>query len=185
VGAAIVSRQGPGVMAPCSEKEIEMSGRYRLMVVVLACGLLLVAGISLLSSSTAGAQEGAKYVGSEKCKMCHAEQHAGWLESKHSKAWESLTPEQVASGKHGERACVECHVTGFGKPNGFVSAEKTPELEGVGCENCHGPGGNHMKVMMAAAMNEEEVAEKQIQKDAGCTQCHNPHVNFKKLYGAK
>ena len=162
-----------------------MSRRVTLIVALAACAAVLVAGVSFLSTSSAGAAEGAKYVGSEKCKMCHADEHTGWLESKHSKAFETLTAEEVASGKHKDQGCIECHTTGFGKPNGFVSAEKTPELKGVGCESCHGPGGDHMKVMMAAAMNEEPVADKKIEKDAGCTQCHNPHVNFLKLYPRK
>ena len=51
----------------------------------------------------------------------------------------TLTPEQIASGKDEQgRACVQCHVTGYGEPNGFVSVEKAPDLVNVGCESCHG-----------------------------------------------
>jgi hypothetical protein len=39
--------------------------------------------------------------------------------------------------------CVECHVTGFGKWGGFDGASKSPDLAGVQCEECHGPGSSH------------------------------------------
>ena len=35
------------------------------------------------------------------------------------------------------------HTVGYGLPTGFVSAAATPGLEGVQCENCHGPAANH------------------------------------------
>ncbi len=164
-----------------------MSGRVSVLLVVIAVSAaILVAGASLLTAPAAKGQEGPKFVGSEKCKMCHAEAHASWTEMKHSKAWESLTPEQIASGKDPkDRPCIQCHVTGYGKPNGWVSEEKTPALKGVGCEACHGAGGDHMKVMVAAAAAEEPVADKKISRDTGCKDCHNPHISYKKLYGAK
>jgi predicted CXXCH cytochrome family protein len=48
-----------------------------------------------------------------------------------------------AIGRHTTARCLECHVVGYGLPNGFVSEAATPHLAGVQCENCHGPGGNH------------------------------------------
>ena len=38
------------------------------------------------------------------------------------------------------------HTVGYKSPTGFSSAAATPQLEGVQCENCHGPAANHAAV---------------------------------------
>jgi hypothetical protein len=40
-------------------------------------------------------------------------------------------------------SCLPCHTVGYGLPTGFTDAVHTPQLEGVQCENCHGPAANH------------------------------------------
>jgi Cytochrome c554 and c-prime len=165
-----------------------MATKRILIVIGVLAGILTVALFAQFGSDNiALGEEPAKYAGSKKCKTCHADQHKAWLGMKHSKAWDVLTPEQIASGKDAKgQACVMCHTTGYGKPNGFVSAEKTPLLKNVGCESCHGPAKTHVKTMTMAMMNEEEedVVDKKISKDVtGCRNCHNPHISYKKLYG--
>ena len=49
----------------------------------------------------------------------------------------------MRAGGQTNASCVACHTVGYGLPTGFVSAAKTPGLEGVQCENCHGPAANH------------------------------------------
>jgi len=39
--------------------------------------------------------------------------------------------------------CVACHVVGAGYVGGFRSLAATPHLGEVGCESCHGVGGDH------------------------------------------
>ncbi|MEN8149238.1 MAG: cytochrome c family protein [Planctomycetota bacterium] len=163
-----------------------MRGRAPLFIlVVVAC---TVAAFLALASSTlvpAVGQEGVKYIGSAKCKMCHADQHKAWGEMKHSHAFDYLTPEQVATGKDEKgKACAACHTTGYGK-GGFESVEKTPKLTNVGCESCHGAGQAHQKAMLMAMQTDETPEEKQISKNVGCAGCHNPHISYKKLYGKK
>jgi peroxiredoxin len=79
-----------------------------------------------------------RFVGSESCKSCHAQQHQIWSESAHAKAFETLRAQHVEKNTD----CVRCHSTGFGEEGGYPGGG--PALAGVGCESCHGPGGNHV-----------------------------------------
>lgn len=85
----------------------------------------------------------AAHVGSEACRGCHAAEHATWSQSPHARAVASLQE----AGKAAETACLACHVTAFGRPGGFPSGGRVGEhadLARVGCESCHGPGGDHV-----------------------------------------
>jgi peroxiredoxin len=85
----------------------------------------------------------ASYVGSAACQDCHTTEHATWTASPHARAFETLTQ----AGKDQNSDCQKCHTTGFGRAGGFGSeavATGGTDLAGVGCESCHGPGGNHV-----------------------------------------
>ena len=83
----------------------------------------------------------AAYVGSEACKSCHAAEHATWSEHPHARTFATLS----AKGAQTNTDCVRCHSTGLGRPGGFVlGGGAQAALEGVGCESCHGPGGDHV-----------------------------------------
>ena len=121
-----------------------------LIQVVFSLLLMLPAGLLA---------EEATYVGVEQCRMCHLPHYDSWGETKMSKAFELLKPGARANAKvkagidpdtdfTKEAFCLECHVTGFGKPGGFVDLETTPDLAGVQCEMCHGPGSIYSKMMV-------------------------------------
>ena len=80
------------------------------------------------------------YVGAASCSDCHANAHQNWSQTGHAQAFETLR----AIGQEKNQACVGCHTVGFGTPLGFKNEAATPHLAGVQCENCHGPGGNHV-----------------------------------------
>jgi peroxiredoxin len=85
----------------------------------------------------------ASYVGSEACRSCHEKEFATWAASPHARAVASLE----AKGEAGNATCLACHVTALGKPGGFpagATPDAHPDLARVGCESCHGPGGNHV-----------------------------------------
>jgi 2',3'-cyclic-nucleotide 2'-phosphodiesterase (5'-nucleotidase family) len=89
-------------------------------------------------------QANLKYVGSDKCKACHAAEHKKWSESKHSHAYEAL--EKIAkrpSLRQYDPECIKCHVVGYEYETGFVNEKSTAHLMHNGCENCHGPGSAH------------------------------------------
>ncbi len=86
----------------------------------------------------------ADYVGSAACQSCHAQEHATWSQHPHANAHATL----AAKGEAGNADCLVCHTTALGRPGGFAAdakAEDHPQLAAVGCESCHGPGGEHVK----------------------------------------
>ena len=85
----------------------------------------------------------AAYVGSNACQSCHAKEFEIWSASPHAHA---VTTLEKAS-KQSDANCLGCHTTAFAKPGGFPAAAKvasSPDLARVGCESCHGPGGDHV-----------------------------------------
>ena len=86
------------------------------------------------------------YVGSEKCKKCHEKEYNSFTKyAKKSRSYESI--ERVKKGLTEEeiKGCCVCHTTGYGKPGGFTSPEKTPYLKNAGCEVCRRTGELHAK----------------------------------------
>ena len=102
-----------------------------------------------------------EYVGSKYCKLCHDYEYEKWMTSKqvfipglskqaspdsrHADAFAAL--EKVGSEYDPE--CVVCHAVGMQYQTGYISPAKTPELKDVGCENCHGPGSEHLRSLGA------------------------------------
>jgi hypothetical protein len=84
----------------------------------------------------------AEYTGSQACQPCHKEEFATWSKQPHAAAIEKLrAPTETENPE-----CLRCHTTAFGKPGGFPADGRPaehPDLATVGCESCHGPGGDH------------------------------------------
>jgi peroxiredoxin len=85
----------------------------------------------------------AAFVGSEACKSCHPKEFETWSGSGHARAGATLIEKHEA----GNAECLACHTTGYGRPGGFpkgVAVGHDSDLGRVGCESCHGPGGDHV-----------------------------------------
>ena len=97
------------------------------------------------------------------CMDCHSDIVASWSKTAHARAFETL--EKQGEEKKTNPGCVKCHVVGFDADGGFIDMELTPELKGVQCECCHGPGAEHI---------ETEDPEKIVAKpaEAVCRVCH-------------
>lgn len=102
----------------------------------------------------------ADYLGSAQCGRCHEGAYAQWEQTPHAKAMDTL----AADGKQNDASCSRCHVTGAGRPGGFVTLQQTPHLSGVGCESCHGPGRKHVN---------DPRADYGAVALANCTGCHD------------
>lgn len=108
-------------------------------------------------------------VGAATCKSCHKGQHRSLKKGPHARAMRRLV------GADAENvACVRCHATpaASGPPSQELSGYLTDE--GVGCESCHGPGGDHVadpspdNIVGLGDSCPECVIE------AVCTSCHTP-----------
>lgn len=130
-----------------------------------------------------------EFTGTAKCKMCHKKEADGdqagkWEAGPHSKAYATLANEQslaIAKEKGIENPqqadeCLVCHVTAHGVDAKFLG-KKHDVADGVGCESCHGAGGDYYsKKTMEAIFNGEVEAESvgllTITEET-CTVCHN------------
>jgi Cytochrome c554 and c-prime len=81
------------------------------------------------------------YAGALACAPCHGNIYSTVTSTPHFEAFSNPIFAEV--GGQTNSSCLACHTVGYGLPTGFVSASRTPLLEDVQCENCHGPGGNH------------------------------------------
>ncbi len=93
------------------------------------------------SAQGADDREQFDYVGAETCARCHEPAYRAWSRSPHARAFDTL----VERGFELDAECVGCHVTGFGRPGGFATSTSYPDLRGVQCEACHGPGRDHTR----------------------------------------
>lgn len=80
------------------------------------------------------------YVGSRACSPCHPAVSQHWGSTPHATAYETL----LKAGRASDPECVACHVVGLNYVSGFQSQDINPDLTGVGCEGCHGPGSLHI-----------------------------------------
>lgn len=105
----------------------------------------------------------AAYVTSAACGQCHAAQYVKWANSAHAHATDPLPPRAAEF----ELSCLECHATAAGAA---TRNEKFAGLQGVQCEQCHGPGSNHV------AKPGKDYGRVGDLKNA-CTACHNPAID--------
>lgn len=85
----------------------------------------------------------ASFVGSDACQSCHSSEYQTWAQSPHGHAVATLQK----AGKADDANCLRCHTTGYDRSGGFPAAGNVrnhADLARVGCESCHGPGGDHV-----------------------------------------
>jgi hypothetical protein len=106
------------------------------------------------------------YASVQDCTDCHGPIQATWTLTAHAQGFTNAT--FVAAGGQTNASCLPCHTVGYSLTTGFVSASKTPLLEAIQCENCHGPAANH------AANSDDPTVIPQVDLAAQvCGGCHS------------
>ncbi len=121
------------------------------------------------------------YVGAAQCARCHESEAAFWAQTKHARAYRTL----VTVDKQFSLDCIRCHVTGWQQPGGVCRIDRTeiggPGIDGHGvgrrdvqCEDCHGPGSDHVRDETGAFI------QRQVPETV-CLRCHeaanSPHFD--------
>lgn len=120
-------------------------------------------------SRVPGVAPSAFYVGSESCAGCHQEDYKIWKESGHAHAFSSL----VRTRSDGDPSCIQCHTVGFGEPSGYLRAMGGKRMVNVGCESCHGPGSEHIRLRSLAGPGEAIALALRPVGPGQCVQCHH------------
>jgi hypothetical protein len=112
-----------------------------------------------------------EYVGAAACASCHSDAHKIALTTAHMHAFDTL----VKKGSEYDPECLRCHTVGYGLYTGFVDAAKTPHLENVQCESCHGRGKVHIRVMRTLPPHSKPPVTAALRPvtPASCIRCHD------------
>ncbi len=132
--------------------------------------LMFLLGLIILFSTAATAQQ-FKYIGADKCKMCHNKPNKGaqydvWSKGPHANAMETLKGDEKNDPK-----CLKCHSTAARVDDNLLAGLEMSE--GVSCESCHGPGSVYKN---AAIMRNRKLALSKgmiLPTEEVCVQCHN------------
>jgi hypothetical protein len=118
---------------------------------------------------------GQTYTGVKECSACHFKQYMAWKKTKHGKDSFEVLPEKYRT----DGQCIVCHTTGYGQATGYKDAT-TPNLLGVTCEACHGPGSKHSEIAKQYSNKKLSPAEEKTVRDSiwrlrpgnVCIDCH-------------
>ena len=139
------------------------------------------------------------YVGSKKCKMCHMKQFKSWEGTEMGRAFDLLKAGEGSDAKTKsgldvdkdyttDAACLKCHTAGFGKEGGYTvpdpedkkAVRKAKKLMNVGCESCHGPGSEYVKVFAEIQKSKRKYKVAELHAvgltkidETTCLACHN------------
>lgn len=154
-------------------------------VILLICTIIFLGNV--ISAQTN------KYIGADKCKLCHnkpdtGDQYGKWLKDPHSQAIKTLSNQKSLdyAKKNGiaipakETKCLNCHSTydrvAANLRGGILATE------GVSCESCHGPGSSYKSPSVMKNLAQSKANGLIVPDKALCVQCHNKDNPFFKEF---
>jgi nitrate reductase cytochrome c-type subunit len=105
-----------------------------------------------------------EFVGSQACAECHTTAFDIWEATPHAEATDHIVRPPRERGdiaRHFDPECISCHVVGWNAQefypyaSGYLSLEDSEHLTGAGCENCHGPGAEHVAAEAGVGVADE------------------------------
>lgn len=133
--------------------------------------------------SEPGNELAGKFAGATSCKECHPTAWGIWSKTPHARATETLA--KLDPPRQFDAECISCHATGWNPQDyypytsGFESLAATPQLAGNQCENCHGPGADHVAAEEGRNRLRKEAAREKMKLTAAyalenvCSKCHD------------
>jgi hypothetical protein len=118
------------------------------------------------------------YSGSASCGACHAGQYVKWSSGKHAHATDPLVQRAVEI----DASCFGCHASARDQ------AGSLPQVQGIECERCHGPGAAHAAkpgpgygALLKSEISNQNSGRLSYLRGL-CSHCHtadvNPHFEF-------
>lgn len=152
-------------------------------------------GLENLGLKPVGHPTGYQFVGSDACADCHTTAYEIWKEGVDGEGGPHYpaTTDLIEPGqrtwvpRHYDPECLSCHVTGWNPQGyfpyftGYLSQQDT-HVYSNGCENCHGPGSQHVAAENGDFPASEEELEKlrhemiitlEQARDSKCVECHD------------
>jgi len=105
-----------------------------------------------------------EYASSAACSKCHLAQYIKWNSSDHARATGVL----VNKPADFDASCLACHASGHQK--GAAAPSQWAAMQNVHCEQCHGPGKDHIA-------NPTKAYSRVADMRTGCTGCHTPETS--------
>ncbi|HJQ69891.1 MAG TPA: multiheme c-type cytochrome [Blastocatellia bacterium] len=105
-----------------------------------------------------------EYATSASCSKCHLAQYVKWNASDHARATGAL----VSKPADFDASCLACHASGY-RGGASAAAGQWAAMQNVQCEQCHGPGKNHIANPMKAYSK--------VDLRTACINCHTPETS--------
>lgn len=97
-----------------------------------------------------------QYAGLTKCAACHYKQYEDWRTTPHSRTFDYLPTKYRNNAE-----CLQCHTSRHGSAP--VGQTLTSDLQGVSCEDCHGPGGEHANLALTFLGQGKELTDEAVE----------------------
>src|SRR5262245_8584553 len=105
------------------------------------------------------------FVSAQACLNCHRAEYMTWSNTAHARAINSLATKAAEL----DTGCLACHTTGF-NAGGFQNVAETRTLINVQCEECHGPGREHVA-------KPDKTYGRIANVQAVCSRCHTAETS--------